>query len=53
MAKRHARAPTMGIDPNKHYEATLHTSRGDFTVELLAKQAPITVNTFVFLAGAW
>jgi cyclophilin family peptidyl-prolyl cis-trans isomerase len=42
----------MQIDPNKHYEATIHTSRGDFTVELFASQAPVTVNNFVFLAGA-
>ena len=53
MAKHYARAPAMGIDPNKHDEATIHTSRGDFTVELFARQAPITVNNFVFLADAW
>jgi len=40
----------MQIDPNKQYEAVFHTQRGDFTVELFAKQAPITVNNFVFLA---
>jgi cyclophilin family peptidyl-prolyl cis-trans isomerase len=40
----------MQIDPNKHYEATFHTARGDFTVELFAKQAPVTTNNFVFLA---
>jgi hypothetical protein len=32
----------MQIDPNKHYEAIFHTQRGDFTVELVAKQAPIS-----------
>jgi cyclophilin family peptidyl-prolyl cis-trans isomerase len=40
----------MQIDPNKHYDAVFHTQRGDFTVELFAKQAPITVNNFVVLA---
>jgi cyclophilin family peptidyl-prolyl cis-trans isomerase len=40
----------MQIDPNKHYDAIFHTQRGDFTVELFAKQAPITVNNFVALA---
>src|SRR5215475_2289584 len=40
----------MQIDPNKQYQAVFHTQRGDFTVELFAKQAPITVNNFVFLA---
>jgi len=50
MAKRYPQAPAMQIDPNKHYTALFHTSRGDFTVELFAAQAPITVNNFVFLA---
>jgi cyclophilin family peptidyl-prolyl cis-trans isomerase len=40
----------MQIDPNKHYRAIFHTSKGDFTVDLFAKQAPATVNNFVFLA---
>lgn len=50
MAKRYSSEPAMTIDPHKHYEATFHTSRGDFTVELFAAQAPATVNNFVFLA---
>jgi cyclophilin family peptidyl-prolyl cis-trans isomerase len=40
----------MQIDPAKSYQAVFHTSRGDFTVDLFAQQAPITVNNFVFLA---
>jgi cyclophilin family peptidyl-prolyl cis-trans isomerase len=40
----------MQIDPAKSYQAIFHTSRGDFTVDLFAKEAPITVNNFVFLA---
>ncbi len=40
----------MVIDPNRRYTATFHTSKGDFTAELFAQQAPITVNNFVFLA---
>jgi len=40
----------MQIDPAKSYQAIFHTSRGDFTVDLFAKDAPITVNNFVFLA---
>ncbi len=40
----------MQIDPNKPYQAVFHTQRGAFTVELFAKQAPITVNNCVFLA---
>jgi cyclophilin family peptidyl-prolyl cis-trans isomerase len=40
----------MQIDPAKSYQAIFHTSRGDFTVDLFAQQAPTTVNNFVFLA---
>jgi cyclophilin family peptidyl-prolyl cis-trans isomerase len=40
----------MQIDPAKSYQAIFHTSRGDFTVDLFAKDAPVTVNNFVFLA---
>lgn len=50
MAQRYNAPPAMRIDPNRHYEAVFHTERGDFTVELFAKQAPVTTNNFVFLA---
>jgi len=50
MAKRYNSPPAMQIDPNKRYVAVFHTDRGDFQVELFAKQAPVTVNNFVFLA---
>ena len=50
MAKQYSSRPAMQIDPNRHYEAIFHTQRGDFTVELFARQAPNTVNNFVFLA---
>lgn len=43
-------APPMTIDPSKQYFATLHTSKGDIKIELYAKDAPKTVNNFVFLA---
>lgn len=42
--------PAMTIDPNKSYTATLHTTMGDMDVELFPKEAPKTVNNFVFLA---
>lgn len=42
--------PAMQIDPNKSYTATIKTSLGDMTAELFAKDAPNTVNNFVFLA---
>jgi cyclophilin family peptidyl-prolyl cis-trans isomerase len=50
VAQRYSAPPAMQIDPNKQYQAVFHTERGDFTVELFAKQAPVTVNNFVFLA---
>ncbi len=43
-------APAMAIDPNKQYTATVKTDKGDFTIQLFAKDAPQTVNSFVFLA---
>lgn len=42
--------PEMKIDPNKSYRATVTTSKGTFTIELFAKDAPKTVNNFVFLS---
>lgn len=43
-------APAMSIDKNKKYQAVLKTSVGEITIELNAKETPITVNNFVFLA---
>ena len=40
----------MTIDTKKSYTATFSTSRGDIVCELFAKDAPKTVNNFVFLA---
>ena len=42
--------PPMTIDTNKSYTATLDTSRGRIVCELFVKDAPNTVNNFVFLA---
>src|SRR5262249_1547054 len=50
MAKQYSSPPAMQIDPNKRYTATFHTEKGDFLVDLYAKDAPVTVNSFVFLA---
>ncbi len=50
MAKEYTDPPAMQIDPSKKYTATFKTERGDFVVELFAKEAPVTVNNFVFLA---
>lgn len=40
----------MTIDPSKKYTATFETSRGTIVVDLFPKDAPKTVNNFVFLA---
>jgi peptidyl-prolyl cis-trans isomerase B (cyclophilin B) len=40
----------MAIDSSKHYTATFDTSKGTIVCDLFAKEAPKTVNNFVFLA---
>src|SRR5947208_3586439 len=50
MAKQYNAAPGMKIDPKKNYTATIETSRGKIVCDLFAKDAPNTVNNFVFLA---
>ena len=48
--KQYAQAPDMSIDSSKKYTATFETNRGRIVCELFAKDAPNTVNNFVFLA---
>ncbi len=50
MAKQYPAPPSITIDTNKKYSATLDTSKGKIVCELFAKDAPKTVNNFVFLA---
>lgn len=50
MTKQYNTAPELTIDLSKTYQAVLHTSEGDVTVEFYASEAPQTVNNFVFLA---
>ncbi len=42
--------PPMCIDPAATYRATVATSVGEFTIELDAASAPLTVNNFVVLS---
>jgi len=49
-AGKYTKPPEMTIDVNKKYTATIQTDKGDIVIELLPKEAPITVNNFVFLA---
>src|SRR5215218_8001180 len=44
------KAPEMKIDPAKTYRATIDTTKGKIVVELFPKEAPKSVNNFVFLA---
>ena len=50
MPKKYSAPPAMTIDVNKKYSAAFNTSRGEILCELFAKDAPNTVNNFVFLA---
>jgi peptidyl-prolyl cis-trans isomerase B (cyclophilin B) len=50
MSKQYSAPPPLTIDPNKKYSAVFNTSRGEIVCELFAKDAPNTVNNFVFLA---
>ena len=50
VGKSYPAAPAMSIDPNKKYTAVIKTSMGDMTAELYAKDAPNTVNNFVYLS---
>ena len=42
-------APALTIDPAREYEVRMHTSCGDIPIVLDAKQAPQTVNSFLYL----
>jgi cyclophilin family peptidyl-prolyl cis-trans isomerase len=47
---KYSAEPEMVIDQNKKYTATIETTKGTMTAALYAKEAPKTVNNFVFLA---
>ena len=49
--KQYSAPPEMTIDPAKRYLATFKLAKGgEFVIELYPDKAPITVNSFVFLA---
>ncbi len=49
--KQYSAAPPMSIDKSKQYTATVKMAKGgEFVIQLYADKAPITVNSFVFLA---
>lgn len=47
---QYAAPPLMTIDPEKSYTAVIITNKGDMELNLLAAEAPVTVNNFIFLA---
>jgi peptidylprolyl isomerase len=49
-AKQYPIPPAMIIDTAKKYVAVMDTTKGTIELELFAKEAPKTVNNFVFLA---
>ncbi|MDY6872719.1 MAG: peptidylprolyl isomerase [Chloroflexota bacterium] len=46
----YADCPPWVIDPDKSYTAVLDTNVGELKIDLYPEQAPLTVNSFVFLA---
>lgn len=50
--KQYSSAPPMSIDTSKQYFATVKMAKGgEFVIQLFPDKAPITVNSFVFLAN--
>jgi peptidyl-prolyl cis-trans isomerase B (cyclophilin B) len=50
MSQQWDNAPEMQIDVNKNYSVSVETEKGTLEIELFTKDAPNTVNNFVFLA---
>lgn len=46
----YAEAPEMTLEDGAVYEAVLKTTKGDIRVNLLSEAAPVSVNSFIFLA---
>lgn len=49
-ARQFTTCPPFTIDPAREYIATIHTEKGDIVIQLFPKEAPLAVNSFVFLA---
>jgi cyclophilin family peptidyl-prolyl cis-trans isomerase len=50
MDKTKMPVPTQIISPDKSYTAVFNTNLGSFKIKLYAKETPLTVNNFVYLA---
>ncbi len=49
-AKQYSEPPAMTIDTAATYMATMRTNMGEILIELFPGTAPVTVNSFIFLA---
>jgi cyclophilin family peptidyl-prolyl cis-trans isomerase/protein-disulfide isomerase len=47
--RQYTSCPSVTVQQNKQYLATLHTEKGEIVIQLFADKAPITVNSFLFL----
>ncbi|HET9907455.1 MAG TPA: peptidylprolyl isomerase [Anaerolineales bacterium] len=48
--RQFASCPPLTVQRNRQYITTLHTEKGDVVIQLFPDKAPITVNSFLFLA---
>jgi cyclophilin family peptidyl-prolyl cis-trans isomerase/protein-disulfide isomerase len=48
--RQYGSCPPVTVQTNRQYRATLHTEKGDIVIQLFADKAPMTVNSFLFLA---
>ena len=49
--KTYSQPPAFILDPEKSYKAIIEMDNGNkFSIDLLSKEAPKTVNNFIFLA---
>jgi cyclophilin family peptidyl-prolyl cis-trans isomerase/protein-disulfide isomerase len=48
--RQYTSCPAVTVQPDKEYIVTLHTEKGDIEIQLFAEKAPMTVNSFLFLA---
>ena len=48
--KTYDQPPEMALDPDKDYHANIVTEKGTVRIRLFAREAPETVNNFIFLA---
>jgi cyclophilin family peptidyl-prolyl cis-trans isomerase/protein-disulfide isomerase len=48
--RQYTSCPAVTVQQNKQYVATLHTAKGNVVIQLFADKAPMTVNSFLFLA---